>query len=104
MLLALCAAVLLCWMFFDIFVYWTTWTLYWLWKMVDFPFIHVWAGGKINLLADVANHAKAVTLDEWLEVMNATSGILLLFLIPLVIVSSWGWRSIRYCRFAANAW
>ncbi|KPW64445.1 Uncharacterized protein ALO78_04903, partial [Pseudomonas amygdali pv. ciccaronei] len=46
--------------------------------------------GKINLLADVANHAKAVTLDEWLEVMNATSGILLLFLIPLVIVSSWG--------------
>ncbi|WP_255302198.1 hypothetical protein [Pseudomonas syringae] len=64
MLLALCAAVLLCWMFFDIFVYWTTWTLYWLWKMVDFPFIHVWAGGKINLLADVANHAKAVTLDE----------------------------------------
>ncbi|WP_122290143.1 secretion/conjugation apparatus DotM-related subunit [Pseudomonas savastanoi] len=90
MLLALCAAVLLCWMFFDIFVYWTTWTLYWLWKMVDFPFIHAWAGGKINLLADVANHAKAVTLDEWLEVMNATSGILLLFLIPLVIVSSWG--------------
>ncbi len=104
MLLALCAAVLLCWMFFDIFVYWTTWTLYWLWKMVDFPFIHAWAGGKINLLADVANHAKAVTLDEWLEVMNATSGILLLFLIPLVIVSSWGWRSIRYCRFAANVW
>ncbi len=90
MLLALGAATLLCWMFFDIFVFWTTWTLYWLWKMVDFPLIHTWAGGKINLLADVANHAKVVTLNEWLDVMNQTSGILLLFLVPLVILSSWG--------------
>lgn len=90
MLLALGAAVLLCWLFFDVFVYWTTWTLYWLWKMVDFPLIHTWAGGKINLLADVANHSKAVKLDEWLDVMNATSGILLLLLVPLVIASSWG--------------
>lgn len=89
MLLALGAAVLLCWLFFDVFVYWTTWTLYWLWKMVDFPMIHNWAGGKINLLADVANHSKAVKLDEWLDVMNATSGILLLFLVPLVVASSW---------------
>ncbi len=90
MLLALGAAILLCWLFFDIFVYWTTWTLYWLWKMVDFPFIHVWAGGKINLLADVANNAKDVTFSEWLEVMNHTSGVLLLFLTPLVIVSGIG--------------
>ncbi|WP_117149676.1 conjugal transfer protein [Pseudomonas coronafaciens] len=90
MLLALVAAVLLCWLFFDLFVYWTAWTLYWLWKMVDFPFIHVWAGGKINLLADVANNAKDVTFSEWLEVMNHTSGVLLLFLTPLVIVSGIG--------------
>ncbi len=90
MLLALGAAILLCWLFFDIFVYWTSWTLYWLWKMVDFPFIHVWAGGKINLLADVANNAKDVTFSEWLEVMNHTSGVLLLFLTPLVIVSGIG--------------
>ncbi|RMV68541.1 hypothetical protein ALP05_05121, partial [Pseudomonas caricapapayae] len=62
----------------------------WLWKMVDFPFIHVWAGGKINLLADVANNAKDVTFSEWLEVMNHTSGVLLLFLTPLVIVSGIG--------------
>ncbi len=90
MLLALGAAILLCWLFFDIFVYWTSWTLYWLWKMVDFPFIHVWAGGKINLLAEVANNAKDVTFSEWLEVMNHTSGVLLLFLTPLVIVSGIG--------------
>nr|UVN18079.1 hypothetical protein pPsy0462a_00046 [Pseudomonas syringae] len=54
------------------------------------PFIHVWAGGKINLLAEVANNAKDVTFSEWLEVMNHTSGVLLLFLTPLVIVSGIG--------------
>lgn len=86
--LALSAALLLCWLFFDSFVYWTTWTLYWLWKMVDYPLIHAWAGSKINLLAEVANNAKDVTVSEWLDVMNDTSGILLLFLAPLVIASS----------------
>jgi intracellular multiplication protein IcmP len=86
--LALGAALLLCWLFFDTFVYWTSWILYWLWKMVDYPFIHKWAGSKINLLAEVANNAKHVTVSEWLDVMNDTSGILLLFLTPLVIVSS----------------
>lgn len=90
MLLALGCAFLLCWLFFDIFVYWTTWTLYWLWKMVDFPIIHVWAGGKINLLAKTANHAKDIKLQEWLDIMNATSGILLVFLVPLVMASGLG--------------
>ena len=61
--LAFCAAVLLCWLFFDSFVYWTTWTLYWLWKIVDFGPLHTWAGGKINLLAEVANNAKDITFS-----------------------------------------
>lgn len=87
MLLALGGALILCWLFFDSFVYWSTWLLYWLWKMVDFPLIHQWAGGKINLLADVANHAKQVGWREWLDVMNQTSGILLVFLLPLAVFS-----------------
>lgn len=88
--LAICAIVLLCWLFFDSFVYWTSWLLYWLWMLVDFPRIHVWVGGKINLLAHLANQAKTVTFDEWLTVMNQTSTILLLFLLPLVALSAYG--------------
>ncbi|HEC54269.1 MULTISPECIES: hypothetical protein [Pseudomonas] len=88
--LAFCAAVLLCWLFFDSFVYWTTWTLYWLWKIVDFGPLHTWAGGKINLLAEVANNAKDITLNEWIDVMNQTSGIFMLFLVPLVVMSAMG--------------
>lgn len=88
--LAFCAALLLCWLFFDTFVYWTTWMLYWLWKLVDFGPLHPWAGGKINLLAEVANNAKDVTWREWLDVMNQTSGIFMLFLVPLVVVSAIG--------------
>ena len=88
--LAFCAAVLLCWLFFDSFVYWTTWTFYWLWKIVDFGPLHTWAGGKINLLAEVANNAKDVTLNEWIDVMNQTSGIFMLFLVPLVVMSAMG--------------
>ncbi|WP_447873063.1 secretion/conjugation apparatus DotM-related subunit [Serratia fonticola] len=61
--------------------------MYWLWTAVDVPRINNWAGGKINLLADTANHAASVTFDEWLNVMNATSGILLLFLVPIVVAS-----------------
>lgn len=88
--LMLCAAVLLCWLFFDSFVYWTSWLLYWLWKLIDFPRIHGWAGAKINLLAELANNAKDVTFSEWLDVMNQTSGIFLLFLVPLAVLSAIG--------------
>lgn len=87
-LLMCAAALLLCWLFFDSVVYWTSWTLYWLWKLLDFGPLHVWAGGKINLLVEVANNAKAVTLSEWIDVMNQTSGIFLLFLVPLVVMSA----------------
>lgn len=90
LLLTLCAFLFLCWMFFDSFVYATSWVLYWLWVMVDFPRIHDWAGGKINLLSDLANHAKEVTFQEWLDVMNQTSGIFLLFLVPIVLISGVG--------------
>ncbi|CAI1979070.1 Uncharacterised protein [Serratia entomophila] len=61
--------------------------MYWLWTAVDVPRIHNWTGGKINLLADTANHAASITFDEWLNVMNSTSGILLLFLVPIVVAS-----------------
>lgn len=87
MFLAFCAAVLLCWLFFDSFVYGSCWVLYWLWTAVDVPRIHYWVGEKINLLADTANHAVDVTFDEWLTVMNATSGIFMLFLVPIVVAS-----------------
>lgn len=87
-LLALCAAALLCWLFFDTFIYATCWVLYWLWMLADFPRIHAWAAPKINLLADVANAAEGVSFDEWLTVMNETSGVLLLLLVPILIAGA----------------
>ena len=91
MFLAFCAAVLLYWLFFDSFVNASCWVLRWLWTAVDVPRIHYWVGDwvgeKINLLTDTANHAVDVTFDEWLNVMNATSGILMLILVPIVVAS-----------------
>lgn len=90
LLLYTCAVVFLCWFYFDSFVYWTSWVLYWLWMLVDFPKIHIWVGGKINLLANLANHAPQAKFDEWLDVMNQTSGVLMIFLIPLLLFSGVG--------------
>lgn len=87
--LALCMAAFLCWLFFDSIVYWTSWILYWLWMTVDVPYIHGWVAGKINLLAATANRAAVVTFEEWLAVMNQGSVVLLFFLTPLVLVSSY---------------
>lgn len=87
-LLILIAALVLCWLFFDTFVYWTSWVLYWLWIMIDFSPTHLWVAGKVNLLASLANNAKSVTFDQWLNVMNQTSGILFLFLTPIILLSS----------------
>lgn len=103
LLLTAGAVLFLCWFYFDTFVYGTSWVLYWMWMMVDFPAIHVWVGGKINLLANLANHSQEATFDEWLEVMNQTSGILMVLLVPLVALSGFGliqhpmvpWRSRR---------
>jgi intracellular multiplication protein IcmP len=88
LLLILAAGFFLCWLFFDTFVYWSCWVLYWLWLMIDFSWSHLWVAGKVNLLTSLANNAKTVTFDQWLEVMNKTSGILFLFLTPLVLLSS----------------
>jgi len=81
-LLIIAGAFFLCWLFFDSFVYFTCWVLYWLWMIVDFQQIHPWVAGKINLLANLANRAKMATLQEWLVVMNQTSGILFVGLLP----------------------
>lgn len=85
MLLAVCAALVVCWLFFDSVVYATCWLLYWLWRVVDVPRFHLWAGQHINLLAETANQAPQVSLLEWLAVMDATAGILLLFLVPVAV-------------------
>lgn len=90
LLLYVCAAVFLCWLFFDSFVFWTSWVLYWLWMLVDFPAVHGWVAVKINLLADLASHAKSVSFAQWLDVMNETSGIFMVFLMPLVLFSGIG--------------
>ncbi len=79
----------LCWLFFDYFVFWSSWLLYWLWLMIDFPFTHLWVASKANLLVQLANSSKTVTFDQWLVVMNLTSGILFVFLVPVVLLSSW---------------
>lgn len=88
--LYVCAVLLLCWFFFDSFVYWTSWMLYWLWVLVDFPEVHEWVGLKINLLASLGNNAQSATFEQWFDVMNQTSGILMLFLGPLVLLSGVG--------------
>lgn len=89
-MLTIAGAFILCWLFFDSFVYFTCWVLYWLWMIVDFQQIHPWVASKINLLANLANRAKMATFQEWLMVMNQTSGILFVGLLPLVFTSGFG--------------
>lgn len=89
LLLIVAAGFGLCWLFFDYFVYWSSWVLYWLWLMVDFSYTHVLVASKANLLVKLANNPKAVTFDQWLAVMNQTSTILFVFLIPIILLSSW---------------
>lgn len=89
LLLIVAAGFGLCWLFFDYFVYWSSWVLYWLWLMVDFPYTHLLVASKANLLVKLANNPKAVTFDQWLAAMNQTSAILFVFLIPIILLSSW---------------
>lgn len=89
LLLIVAAALVLCWLFFDTFVYWTSWILYWLWLMIDFGPTHQWVGHKANILVQMANNAKTISFDAWLAGMNQTSGILFVFLIPIIALSSW---------------
>lgn len=49
--------------------------------------LHVWAAGKINLLAATGNDSDSVTFSEWLDVMNHTAAILMLFLLPVSVAT-----------------
>ncbi|MCE2003848.1 conjugal transfer protein [Enterobacter asburiae] len=90
MVLLTCGLVLLlCWLFFADFVRWSCWSLYWLWRLADFPHIHRYAAERINLLASTSNGADSVAFSEWRDVMNHTAGILFVPMLPLVIVTSW---------------
>lgn len=87
LLLALAGILILCVLFFDIFVFWTSWILYWLWIMIDFGPLHPWVATKANLLVKLSQTAETATFDIWLSAMNQTSGILFLFLGPIVLIS-----------------
>ncbi|WP_297202913.1 hypothetical protein [uncultured Pluralibacter sp.] len=90
MVLLTCGLVLLlCWLFFADFVRWSCWSLYWLWRLADFPHIHRYAAERINLLASTSNGADSVAFSEWRDVMNHTAGILFVPMLPLVVVTSW---------------
>lgn len=79
----------LCWLFFSDFVRWSCWFLYWIWRFADFSQIHRYAAERINLLAETGNGAEGVSFGQWLNVMNATAGILFVPLAPLVALTSW---------------
>lgn len=95
---------LLCWLYFADFVRCSCWSLYWLWKLSEFPRIHYYAAERINLLAATYKTAGSVTLSQWTDVMNRTAGILFVPLIPLTVLGSWaiykhpafGFRSRRF--------
>ncbi|CAI9394825.1 MULTISPECIES: secretion/conjugation apparatus DotM-related subunit [Enterobacteriaceae] len=82
---------LVAWLFLPEFVYWSCFLLHTLWGMVDFGPFHTWAAPRYNLLATTGNNAEHVTLDQWISVMEQTTGILMIFLIPLSAASLWGW-------------
>ncbi|MBD8577596.1 conjugal transfer protein [Pseudomonas syringae] len=88
LLMALAGILIMCVLFFDMFIFWTSWILYWLWIMVDFGPLHAWVAGKANLLVNLSQTAETATFDDWLGVMNQTSSILFLFLGPIVLMSA----------------
>lgn len=82
---------LVAWLFLPEFVYWSCFILHILWGMADFGPFHTWAAPRYNLLAITANNARNISLEQWLGVMEQTTGIMMVFLLPLSIVSLWGW-------------
>lgn len=60
--------------------------LYFLWQLADFPHIHQFVAGRINILARVHNDAENVSWSQFIDVLNFTGSILLVALIPLAIV------------------
>lgn len=82
-------AALLCWLYFSDLVRWSCWSLYWIWRLSDFPQIHLYAAERINLLAMTGNSAESVGLGEWLYVMNKTAGILFVPLVPILMLTGY---------------
>lgn len=82
---------LVAWLFLPEFVYWSCFILHILWGMADFGPFHTWAAPRYNLLAITANNAENVVFAQWVNVMEKTTGILMIFLIPLSIASLWSW-------------
>lgn len=82
---------LVAWLFLPEFVYWSCFILHILWGMADFGPFHTWAAPRYNLLAITANNAENVAFAQWVNVMEQTTGILMIFLIPLSIASLWSW-------------
>lgn len=82
---------LVAWMYLPEFVYWSCFILHILWGMADFGPFHVWAAPRYNLLAITANNAENVTYTQWINVMEHTTGIMMIFLIPLSGASLWSW-------------
>lgn len=75
----------LAWLWFNKFVLISCTALYWIWRMADFHLIHAFAASRINLLANTANNADNITGHQLLAVLNQTSGILFIFLIPMLV-------------------
>lgn len=84
-LMSLAGFAFLGWLWFNKVVMISCTVLYWIWRMADFQRIHAYAAARINLLADTANNADNITGHQLLDVLNHTTGILFIFLIPMVI-------------------
>lgn len=82
---------LVAWLFLPEFVYWSCLILHTLWGMADFGPFHAWVAPRYNLLAITGNNAENVSFEQWVNVMEQTTGILMVFLIPLATVSLWSW-------------
>mgnify|MGYP000284959684 CR=1 FL=1 len=80
-------------------MYWSCFILHILWGMVDFGPFHTWAAPRYNLLAITANNAGNISYQQWVSVMEQTTGIMMVFLIPLSTVSLWSWA-----RHPARNW
>lgn len=84
-------ALLFLWIYFAATVYLTCSALHFLWGIVDFPPFRTIAAPKYNLLANTGNNSGAVSVSQWLDVMEQTVGILYIFLIPTCIATLFAW-------------
>lgn len=59
--------------------------LYYLWSFADFPKLHTLAATKMNILAHASQRTEAMSISQFLDVMEQTAGILWLILLPLAV-------------------